>query len=142
VLRSTALALTLAATLLAAGCARDGGDAEPTPRETAPSPSVSTSTSAPTTPTETAFAGTEIVVEVRDGKVRPPTRRVEVAEGSAVRLLITSDTADEVHVHGFDVVQELPAGQQATVEFTPDQPGLFEIETHETGLTLVQLEVR
>ncbi len=82
------------------------------------------------------------MVEVRDGTVRPPTHRVEVAEGSVVRLLVTSDTADEIHVHGFEVEQKLRAGKQARIEFTADQTGVFEVETHETGLQLLQLEVR
>jgi hypothetical protein len=142
VFRRTAFALALAATLLAAGCARDGGAATPSPRETAPSPATSTTASSPAAPTESSFAGTEIVVEVRDGKVRPPTRRVKVAQGAVVRLLVTSDVADEIHVHGFEVAQKLPAGQQATIEFTADQTGLFEVETHESHLQLVQLEVR
>jgi hypothetical protein len=143
-LRRTALALTVAATLLAAGCARDGGDAKPSPRETAPSPSISPSATFPTaTAPATTFAGTEVVVEVRDGKVRPPTRRVKVAQGAEVRLLVTSDIADEIHVHGFEVAQQkLLAGQQATIEFTADQTGIFEVETHESHLQLLQLEVR
>ena len=138
-IRRTAVTLTLIAMLLVAGCARGVGDAETSPPETAPSPSSSSSTM---TPSPTAFAGTEIVVSVVAGKVMPPTHRVEVAEGTDVRLLVTSDEADELHIHGFDIEQELIAGEQATVDFTADQSGVFEVETHESGLQLVQLEVR
>ena len=140
--RFTTAALTLPillATLLA-GCADD----EPTatiPSSPTPPASSTAGTTSPS-PSETAFAGTEIEVAVKDGKVSPPTRRVEVAKGTAVRLFVTSDTTDELHIHGFDVTQKLPAGQQATVDFTADQTGVFEIETHESGLQLLQLEVR
>ena len=131
--------LTLIVTLLVAGC---GSDDDPATTAT-PSSSPPTSTSnAPMTPSETAFAGTEIVVAVKNGKVSPPTHRVKVAVGTAIRLLVTSDTADEVHVHGYDIEKALPAGQQVTVDFTADQNGIFEIETHEGGLQLAQLEVR
>jgi hypothetical protein len=138
VIRHTVPALTLAATLLVAGC---GGD---DPATTTPSstPPPSSTNAAATTPTETAFAGTEIVVAVKGGKVDPATHRVKVAKGTPVRLLVTSDKADELHVHGYEIEKELPAGEQVTVDFTADQTGVFEIETHETELQLAQLEVR
>ena len=144
--RRTACLLTMAAALLVAGCGGDEPSATPSESSAPPSsaapPSTPASSSAPPSSTESAFDGTVIEVAVRDGKVRPPTRRVEVPEGGAVRLLVTSDVADELHVHGFDIEQELPAGEQVTLDFTADQTGLFEVETHETGLQLVQLEVR
>ena len=40
---------------------------------------------------------------------------------------------DELHVHGYDIEEELPAGKQATIDFTADQTGVFEVETHESG---------
>jgi hypothetical protein len=90
----------------------------------------------------TSSATTEIVVQVADGKVMPPTHRVKVDKGATIRLRVTSDTEDALHVHGYDIEQELPAGKQATLEFTADETGLFEVETHESELQLVQLEVR
>ncbi len=57
-------------------------------------------------------------------------------------LQVTSDVDDEVHVHGFDVEKPLDAGQTTTIELTADQQGVFEVETHESELLLVQLEVR
>jgi hypothetical protein len=138
VTRHTVPALALAATLLVAGCG--GDDPETTTPSSTPPPST---TSAPaTTPSETAFAGTEIVVAVKGGTVEPPTHRVKVSKGTQVRLLVTSDKADELHVHGYELEKELPAGEQVTLDFTADQTGLFEIETHESELQLAQLEVR
>lgn len=137
-IRRTAVTLTLASTLALSAC---GGD-DPATETPSFSPPASSTGAGATSPSETAFAGTEIVVAVKGGKVEPSTHRVKVAKGTQVRLLITSDTADEVHVHGYEIEKELPAGQQATVDFTADQTGLFEVETHESGLQLVQLEVR
>jgi hypothetical protein len=79
---------------------------------------------------------------VRDGKVRPKPHRVGVTQGATVRLQVTSDVDDVLHVHGFDVEEPLEAGHTTTVELTADQPGVFEVETHETELELLQLEVR
>jgi hypothetical protein len=137
VIRHTIPALALAATLLVAGCSGDDPAATPS---TTPPPS-STSAGA-TSPSETAFAGTEIVVALRDGKAFPPTHRVKITKGSAVRLLVTSDVDEELHVHGYDLMKDLPAGQQANLDFTADQAGVFDVEAEESGLQLVQLEVR
>ncbi len=140
-IRHTAFALTLAATLAVSGC---GGDDDATTGST-PSTTTSSTSAAPTSAaatTATAFAGTEIVVEVKNGKVTPPTHRVKVDAGTDVRLLVTSDKPDGVHVHGYEIEQELGAGDQATIEFTADQTGVFAIEMHESDLQLVQLEVR
>lgn len=95
------------------------------------------------TPAATTADGVvEVTVEVRDGEVHPGTRRVEVPEGSQVRLVITSDVDDEVHVHGYDAETALEAGRPSTLELVADQTGVFEVETHEGGLELVQLQVR
>jgi plastocyanin len=81
-------------------------------------------------------------VSVRDGKVAPKPRRVDVKLGGNVRLQVTSDEDDVLHVHGFEVEEPLEAGRTTTVELTADQPGVFEVETHESELELLQLAVR
>jgi hypothetical protein len=137
VIRHPVPALILAATLLLAGCS--GDDPGTTTPSSSPPPS---SASADATPTDSAFTGTEIVVEVKNGKVSPPTHRVKVSKGTQIRLQVTSDKADELHVHGYEIEKELPAGEQVTLDFTADQTGLFDIELHESDLQLAQLEVR
>ena len=81
-------------------------------------------------------------VSVRDGKVTPKPHRVDVKLGANVRLQVTSDEDDVLHVHGYEVEEPLEAGHTTTVELTADQPGVFEVETHESELLLLQLAVR
>jgi heme/copper-type cytochrome/quinol oxidase subunit 2 len=83
-----------------------------------------------------------VTVSVTDGKVSPKPSRVKVPLGSTVELQVTSDVDDELHVHGFDVEKPLEAGITTTVELQADEAGLYEVETHETELELLQLEVR
>ncbi|MDG4785032.1 hypothetical protein O7626_03635 [Micromonospora sp. WMMD1102] len=89
-----------------------------------------------------AGAPVEIAVIVNGGRVTPATERVDVARGSTVRITVATDIADEVHVHGYDVRKELPARGAATLEFVADQAGLFEVETHRSGVVICQLVVR
>lgn len=141
--RSSAL-LAAAVLLTLFACGSDGDSQAATSPTTAPT---ATSTSSPPTspsPTPTEEErdrAVEIRVSVADGKVEPATRRVEVDRDSQVRLLITSDVDDEVHVHGYDIAATLEAGRTTTVELVADQRGIFEVETHDSGLTLLQLQV-
>lgn len=135
----------LVAVLLAAlgGCS-SGDDTSGTASSGSASPTASApeSSSAEDSPTaDDSDSVVEISVSVQDGKVSPKPRRVKVAKDSQVRLLVTSDVDDEIHVHGYDVEETLEAGRTTTVEFVAKDAGVFEVETHESGLQLVQLEV-
>ncbi|OPG09278.1 hypothetical protein B1L11_26405 [Microbispora sp. GKU 823] len=84
----------------------------------------------------------EITVTVAGRKVTPPPGRIEVTKGQTVRITVTSDVADEAHLHGYDKEASLQPGTPASIEFVADETGLFEMETHESGLQLFQLVVR
>ena len=58
-----------------------------------------------------------------------------------VRLEVTADRADEVHLHGYDRKVDISPGKPAVLEFTADVPGVFEVELEEAGLKLVELQV-
>lgn len=161
-----ALAGALLALTALAGCA--SGTAAPTPpaspapvpSTTSPasadpaarSPATTTPATASRTPatatagspaeTATTAATTEVVVRVSGDTVEPRPAAVEVAQGATVRLRVTSDTADELHVHGYEKTLALPAGREAALSFRADQTGRFAVETHESGKTLVTLLVR
>jgi hypothetical protein len=80
-------------------------------------------------------------VRISGGQVTGDTGRVPVALGEQVTLTVTSDAADELHVHGYDRAAELAPGTPATVRFPADVPGVFEVELHETGTVLLSLQV-
>ncbi|MFJ2740769.1 hypothetical protein ACIO3O_13970 [Streptomyces sp. NPDC087440] len=83
-----------------------------------------------------------VTIAVRDGKVSPAPGRTELKRGERVALRVTSDRDDTLHVHGYDKELPLPAGREAALVLTVDRSGLFEVETHESGLVLTQLLVR
>ena len=88
-----------------------------------------------------AETGQRIEVEVAGGQVSGDTGRVPVAVGTQVTLVITSDAADEVHVHGYDLTAELAPGTPAEISFAATIPGVFEVELHEAGTALLALQV-
>ena len=86
-------------------------------------------------------ADATIDVTVNGGSVSGDTGRQEVAVGDVVLVTVTSDMADEVHVHGYDHLTDVDAGETAEIGFTADIPGVFEIELESSGLLLAELAV-
>ncbi len=104
---------------------------------------------APTRASATPTAGGPAPVEVRtlnisisERKVKPAPDRIKLAKGELLRLNITSDRDDSLHIHGFEIERELFAGRPALIELRGGPPGLYEVETHNPPLRLLQLEVR
>jgi plastocyanin len=127
--------LALSGLALAAGLTACAGTAAP---DTAAG-----SSSAGTAPSSSAStpAGQRIEVQVSGGQVSGDTGRVPVAAGDHVTLVLTSDVADEVHVHGYDLEAELSPGQPTEIAFDATIPGVFEVELHEAGTQLLSLQV-
>jgi heme/copper-type cytochrome/quinol oxidase subunit 2 len=81
-------------------------------------------------------------VRVSGGQVSGDTGRVPVPAGEPVTLTITSDVADEVHVHGYDLTAELAPNVAAELTFAATIPGVFEVELHDAGTVLLTLQVQ
>lgn len=86
--------------------------------------------------------GTVIAIMVEGGEVKTSGDVVELSVGDPVRIEVTSDVADEIHVHGYERKLEIDAGATAIIRFIADIPGVFEVELEDAGLELVQLRVR
>jgi hypothetical protein len=82
-----------------------------------------------------------ISIKVRGGKASGDTGRVAVPLGTPVVLSVSSDVADELHVHGYERTVKVPAGATASATFTANRPGTFEVELENSKLQLLQLQV-
>lgn len=146
-------------TLAVTGCGGTTEDATDSPSSTSAAPG--TSAGDATTPSESAGvdpgvdpspsdseqpAETPVIIEIQisAGQVRTEIDRVPVAVGDAVRMTVASDVADQVHVHGIEELLPVEPGERAVLEFVVPEgtaPGLYEVETHDSALLLLQLEV-
>jgi Cupredoxin-like domain len=79
-------------------------------------------------------------VSVKGGKMSPD--EISVDEGDTVTLHVSTDNSMELHVHGYDMEQEVEPGQESTLRFKADLTGRFEIEDHESERALGVLQVR
>lgn len=119
---------------------------------TVPTTEVTTETTETTGTTETTEAsGTttaaaepsavRVEVEVRDGGPVGGVERVDVERGERVVLVVRSDVADHVHVHGIDIFRDVAPGSPARLSFRPRTPGVIEVELEDRHLLLAELEV-
>lgn len=78
---------------------------------------------------------------IAGGKRTAGSDTIEAAVGETVVIEVTSDVADELHLHGYDKELMLEPGKPAKLKFTANIPGVFEIEMHEFTGQLAQLRV-
>lgn len=102
----------------------------------------STTDTTSTTPETSSEApdGALIEITVTDGNVEGGGRH-EVSVGDTVTIRVTSDVADHVHVHGYDLMADVGPGSQAEITFSADIPGVWEVELEEARLALLELQV-
>jgi hypothetical protein len=83
-----------------------------------------------------------LAIVVRGGVPEGGIQRLTVSRGEEVRIVVRSDAADEVHLHGYELVRRVAPGAPAQFRLTATTPGRFEIETHERHVLVGELEVR
>ena len=96
------------------------------------------------TMTETAppVEGPSVVrVDVVDGGPKGGIVRETVDKGARVVLVVKSDVADEIHLHGYDISRDVAAGGTVRIAFRATLPGRFEVELEERGVQIADLTV-
>lgn len=93
--------------------------------------------------TQAASSATDETVEISVviGQTSGSAVAYQATLGSKVQIkLLNPDADDEFHLHGYDLLATATAGQEVMIDFTADQLGSFDLESHKTGewiLTLV-----
>ena len=69
-------------------------------------------------------------LRIQGGQVVGGAKRIEASTGDTVRIVVTSDAPDELHLHGYDITVNSAPGTPARLRFTADLEGVFELESH------------
>jgi len=80
-----------------------------------------------------------IDVAIKEGSMSP--EEIVVGEGDQVTLRMVSESPVEVHVHGYDLEEDIEPGEPKTLSFEANATGRFEIEDHENEEELGTLVV-
>ena len=79
-------------------------------------------------PESASMGGKVPTVVIRNGEPVGGIEELEYDAGDEIRFEVTSDVADEVHVHGYDLMQDVPAGGTVSFDFPAEIEGIFEVE--------------
>ncbi len=82
-----------------------------------------------------------VALEFAGGEVVGGVETIEVTSGEEITVTVTSDVQEELHVHGVDLYEDLPPGEEVEVTFTAEAEGVFEIELHDSGTQIASYEV-
>jgi hypothetical protein len=79
-------------------------------------------------PESASMGGKVPTIVIRNGEPVGGIKELEYSAGDEIRFEVTSDVADEVHVHGYDLMQEVAAGGTVSFDFPAEIEGIFEAE--------------
>ena len=67
--------------------------------------------------------------------------QIEVDEGEPVRFKVRSAIAEEIHIHGYDLMKDVEAGGTVSFDFPASIEGIFEAELEGRGEQILELTV-
>jgi FtsP/CotA-like multicopper oxidase with cupredoxin domain len=139
-LLGTVIVLVLAFVLLSPGD-DDESDPATTPTAATTQPPAGDPSATATMPAR-APAPAFTTIRVRGGQPVGGLRTITVEKGDRVRIRVSSaNTADEIHLHGYDKYANVAPGRSARFSFEANLEGIFEIELHGTGTQIGKLVV-
>ena len=118
-----------------------GGDDDGGSDSTTATTQAQTTTTGTTTTTKTVTTPAIEQVTVRGGEPVGGVKELEFDSGERVRFSVKSDVTDEIHVHGYDVSEEIPAGGSVRFSFPASIEGVFEVELEGRGVQIAELRV-
>ena len=138
--RNTRIGLVVLALLVAVVAfvlVRPGGDADDTEQAAQTAPTQTQPQATEEEPEAAAEADPapppkpEVVrIRIAGGAPVGGIRRVTTTKGETVRMVVTADAPDEIHLHGYDITRNAGPGQPARFRFKADIEGIYEIESH------------
>lgn len=89
--------------------------------------------------TEVSNATPTIVV--KNGEPVGGVQELEYSAGDRINFDVRSDVADEIHVHGYDLMKDVPAGGAVSFSFPAEIEGIFEVELEGRKEQIAELRV-
>ena len=86
-------------------------------------------------------SSTTPTVRVVNAKPQGGVQKLSFTKGGTVKFHVTSDTADEIHVHGYDLMKDVAKGGSVTFSFKGSIDGRFVVELEGHGEQIAELDV-
>ena len=81
------------------------------------------------------------VITIEGGQPKGGVQELEFTAGDEVRFEVQSDVPEHVHVHGYDVIQDVTPGKPVVFAFPADIEGVFEVELEDSATQIAELTV-
>lgn len=101
-----------------------------------------TTEEAPTTTESGPPPPQRLVVRVEGGAPVGGVQRFDVEKGRQVVLVVRSDVSDHMHLHGYDLLEDVAPGQPARITFRANMTGRFDLELEDRVVLIAELRVR
>jgi hypothetical protein len=86
-------------------------------------------------------SGGSTTVNVVDAKPQGGIKKLSFKKGDQVHFKVVSDTADEIHVHGYDLMKDVPKGGSVSFSFKGSIEGRFVVELEDHKQQIAELDV-
>jgi plastocyanin len=126
--KAVAVLLALVASVALAACGSSGNDS-------------STGGGAARTEATAKEEGGGTTIVVKNGEPVGGVQELEYSAGDRIRFTVDSDVADEIHVHGYDLMKDVPAGGSVSFSFPAEIEGIFEVELEEHKEQIAEIRV-
>ena len=137
--RWAVLGLVVVVAVVAFVIAQSGGGSSSSSKTTqAQAPAQGTAVNTKTTPAPPAPK----VIVVRNAKPVGGVQDITVKKGDQVRFTVQSDSAQEIHVHGYDFHKTVPKNGSVSFSFPAKIDGGFVIELEKPGVQIAALKVQ
>ena len=127
--------------LVLASCGSDDSESADATTETTTTWETTTTTTTETTPPPPP-GPSEIRIVVANGAPQGGIVREKVERDDRVVLVVRSDVADHVHLHGYDIMRDVAPGRPARLPFKATIPGRFEVELEDRGVQIADITVQ
>jgi hypothetical protein len=86
-------------------------------------------------------SGGTATIRVVDAKPQGGVKKLRFKKGDQVRFKVVSDTADEIHVHGYDLMKDVEKDGSVSFSFKGSIDGRFEVELEDHKQQIAELDV-
>ena len=139
--RLALVALSVAAAVVLFVVARPEDEAaDDTPPATEAAPPARPSPGPGPAPVSPARPKAELI-RVRGGAPVGGVKRISLEKGETVRMTVSADAPEHVHVHGYDIVRDVGPGKPGRFRFPAKLEGIFDVELENSRVLIARLRV-
>jgi hypothetical protein len=80
-------------------------------------------------------------IVIKNGEPVGGIAQLTYNKGEEVRFKVDSDVSDEVHMHGYDIMKDVKAGESVSFDFPATIEGVFEAELEGRKEQILELTV-